>query len=106
MRGFDLRLCVEDGVFDAWSAGADNGGGFCCRRVAVIAVYGVGALLAERVGQRLTELLVFGLQMLDALGSGLEPLQQGGVGGALPVRDRCVRCRVVSLGSEAFDFGA
>ena len=72
----------------------------------MIAVNGVGALLTERVGQRLTELLVFGLQMLDALGSSLQPLQQGGVGGALPVRDRRVRCRGVSLGSEAFDFGA
>ena len=72
----------------------------------MIAVNGVGALLTERVGQRLTELTVFGLQMLDALGSGLQPLQQGGVGGALAVRDRRVRCRRVSPGPEAFDFGA
>ncbi|ETZ96946.1 hypothetical protein I546_7210 [Mycobacterium kansasii 732] len=88
------------------SAGADIRGGFCCRRVAVIAVSGVGSLLTERMGQRFTELVVFGLQMLDALGSGLQPLEQGGVGGALPIRDRSVRCRSASPGSEALDFSA
>ncbi len=106
MRRCDQRVCVADGVFDAWSAGADDGGGFCCRRVAVISVNGVGSLLTERVGQRLTELVVFGLQVLDALGSGLQSLEQGGIGGALPIRDRSVRCRSVSPGSEAFDFSA
>ncbi len=36
----------------------------------------------------------------------VEDPEQGGVAGALPVRDRCVRCRRVWPGSEALDFGA
>ena len=72
----------------------------------MIAVNGVGALLAERMGQRLAELPVFAFQMLDALGSGGQPLAQRGVGGTLPVWDRCVRCRMLSTGSEALNFSA
>jgi hypothetical protein len=44
--------------------------------------------------------------MLDALGSGRQPLEQRGDGGALSVRDRGVRCRMLSTGSEALNFSA
>jgi hypothetical protein len=72
----------------------------------VIAVNGVGPLLAERVGQRLSKPIVFVLQVLDALGSSLQALEQGRARGALPIRDRRVRCRNASPDSQALDFSA
>ena len=72
----------------------------------MFAVNGFGPLFAECERQRLSESRVLFFQLVDALGRRLETLEQGGVGGALPVRHRRVLCREVSTCAEALDLAA
>lgn len=72
----------------------------------MFAVNGFGSLFAECERQRLSEPHVLFFQVVDALGRGLETPEQGGVGGALPVRHRRVLSREVSTCAEALDLAA
>src|SRR6266498_546347 len=56
---------------------------------------GRGPALPERVGELVAELVVFLSQSADLGGGGLEPAVEGGVGGALPCRDRGRWCSAV-----------
>lgn len=87
------------------SAGPDDRYGFLSRRVAGAADDVRRPAFSEGQGERLAELPVLLLQSSNALGGGLQPLQQRGVGGALPVGNRPARRGWGPPSSEALDLG-
>jgi transposase len=88
------------------SARSDDRCGFLPRRVAS-RIEDVGRpALPEGQSERFAELLVLCLQVPDVLGRGLQPSQQRGIGGALPVGNRPPLAGWALPGSEAFDLGS
>jgi hypothetical protein len=87
---------VVDGVGDGGhrclrSAWSDDFRGLVVRCVAVVgpAEDVGGAAFAERAGEGVAQLLVVVFEAADALGGGVQALEQRGVAGALPLgRDR------------------
>lgn len=89
-HGVELGRCVVVGVgvggrWWLFSARSDEFRGFAVRRVAVASfAEDVGdAVFAECTGEGVTELLVVVFESADAVGGGVQALQQRGLGGAL-----------------------
>ena len=106
----ELGRCVVDGVggggrwwlFSAWS---DEFRGCAVRRVAAasFAEDAGDAVFAKCTGEGVTELLVVVFESADAVGGGVQALQQRGLGGALMLGRGSGCCR----GSvESLDIGA
>jgi len=112
-HGFELGRCVVGSVGDVgrWclrSAWSDEFHGLSVRRVvpAVPAGDVGGAVLTERAGEGVAELVVVVLEAVDALGCGLQARQQRGLGGALTFGwDSGPRCWSVAA-AEPLDLGA
>ena len=91
-HGGELLVLVLDGVGDGGREGSrsawpDEFRGFAVRRVvpAGVAEDVGGAAFAEGAGEGVTQLLIVVFEAVDALGGGVQALQQRGVAGALPL---------------------
>ncbi|MCF7547340.1 hypothetical protein L3X23_00995 [Pseudonocardia sp. WMMC193] len=102
----ELRRRLLDGVVDAWSAGPDDRCRLLGRRVVSAADVGPGAAFSEGQGECLTKLAVLLLELLEPVCRALEALEQGGLGGSLPVGDRSPRGWSASPPAETFDLGS